>query len=83
MLGAGAFMKPPAVLGAAGKVQMAATACKLVPIALLTIFGLWMGNGKVLSAPSGVSAATTSFSVAVLATLFTYDGWAQVASLGG
>ena len=68
---------------AAGKVQMVATACKLVPIALLTIFGLWMGNGKVLSASSGVSAATTSFSVAVLATLFAYDGWAQVASLGG
>ena len=44
---------------AAGKVQMVATACKLVPIALLTIFGLWMGNGKVLSATSGVSAATT------------------------
>jgi len=68
---------------AAGKVQMVATACKLVPIALLTIFGLWMGNGKVLSASSGVSAVTTSFSVAVLATLFAYDGWAQVASLGG
>ena len=68
---------------AAGKVQMAATACKLIPIALLTGFGLWKGNGQVLSASSGVSAATTSFSVAVLATLFAYDGWAQVASLGG
>jgi len=68
---------------AAGKVQLVATACKLAPIALLTFFGLWKGNGQVLSASSGVSAATTSFSVAVLATLFAYDGWAQVASLGG
>lgn len=68
---------------AAGRVQMAATACKLVPIALLTIFGLLKGNGQVLSVSSGVNAAATSFSVAVLATLFAYDGWAQVASLGG
>ena len=66
---------------AAGRLQMAATACKLVPIALLTVFGLWKGNGQVLAMSSGVGAS--SFSVAVLATLFAYDGWAQVASLGG
>lgn len=68
---------------AAGRVQMAATVCKLVPIALLTIFGLWKGNGQVLAMSSGTGAAASSFSVAVLATLFAYDGWAQVASLGG
>lgn len=68
---------------AAGSVQMAATACKLIPIALLTIFGLWKGNGQVLAMSSGGGAAASSFSVAVLATLFAYDGWAQVASLGG
>ncbi|HQI35221.1 MAG TPA: amino acid permease [Syntrophales bacterium] len=67
----------------AGRVQTLATACKLIPIVLLTIFGIWKGNGQILAVTSTVGAAATSFSVAVLATLFAYDGWAQVASLGG
>lgn len=67
---------------AAGRVQMLATACKLVPIILLVTFGLWKGNGQVLFMSSGNSAAM-SFSVAVLATLFAYDGWAQVAAVAG
>ena len=68
---------------AAGRVQMIATACKLVPILLLVVFGLWKGNGQVLGMTCAGAGAATSFSVAVLATLFAYDGWAQVASLGG
>ncbi|MEI8347049.1 MAG: amino acid permease, partial [Pseudomonadota bacterium] len=32
----------------AGYLQMAATLCKLVPVALLAIFGIWKGNGQVL-----------------------------------
>ena len=68
---------------AAGKVQMVATVCKLAPIILLAVFGLWKGNGQVLAMQSVPDGAVTSFSVAVLATLFAYDGWAQVAALGG
>ncbi|HWR38812.1 MAG TPA: amino acid permease [Patescibacteria group bacterium] len=69
---------------AAGRVQMVATACKLIPIVLLVVFGLWKGNGQVLGMSAGTAgAAAPVFSVAVLATLFAYDGWAQVAALGG
>ena len=68
---------------AAGTVQMAATVCKLAPIILLAVFGLWKGNGQVLAMQSVPDGVATSFSIAVLATLFAYDGWAQVAALGG
>ena len=71
-------------VAAAGRVQMIATACKLIPIVLLVVFGLWKGNGQVLGMSAGAAGpAAPVFSVAVLATLFAYDGWAQVASLGG
>ena len=66
----------------AGFLQMVATFCKLIPIFLLAVFGLWKGNGQVLHMATHV-AQTVPFSVAVIATLFAYDGWAQVASVAG
>jgi len=68
-----------------GYLQTVATFCKLIPVILLTVFGLWKGNGQVavFSASGGGVASTAPFSVAVLATLFAYDGWAQVASVAG
>lgn len=66
---------------AAGLLQTGATFCKLIPIFLLAVFGIWKGNGQVLGMTSGLPAAP--FSAAVLATLFAYDGWAQVASVAG
>ncbi len=66
----------------AGYLQTAATFCKLIPIALLAVFGLWKGNGQVLNIATHV-AVSAPFSVAVIATLFAYDGWAQVASVAG
>lgn len=70
---------------ASGYLQTIATFCKLVPVLLLTIFGLLYGNGQValFSASGSGIASTAPFSVAVLATLFAYDGWAQVASVAG
>ncbi len=65
----------------AGYLQIAATFCKLVPIVLLSVFGLWKGTGNILDMTTGTVAAP--FSVAVIATLFAYDGWAQVASVAG
>lgn len=69
----------------AGYLQTIATFCKLIPIILLTVFGLFKGNGQVamFSASGGAVSTTAPFSVAVLATLFAYDGWAQVASVAG
>jgi len=66
----------------AGRLQVLATFCKLVPIALIVGFGLWKGNGHVLNLSTHLGASAT-FSVAVIATLFAYDGWAQVASVAG
>jgi APA family basic amino acid/polyamine antiporter len=66
----------------AGWLQTGATFCKLIPVFLLAVFGLWKGNGQVLGMSSGMSMAAP-FSAAVLATLFAYDGWAQVASVAG
>ncbi|WP_081301234.1 APC family permease [Gilliamella sp. wkB178] len=69
----------------AGYLQTIATVCKLIPILLLAIFGLWKGNGQVaLFSASGQGIETYApFAVAILATLFAYDGWAQVASVAG
>ena len=69
----------------AGYLQTFATICKLIPILLLAIFGLWKGNGQVaLLGTSGQGIETYApFAVAILATLFAYDGWAQVASVAG
>ncbi|WP_085247709.1 APC family permease [Gilliamella mensalis] len=69
----------------AGYLQTIATACKLIPILLLAIFGLCQGNGQVaLFSASGQGIETYApFAVAILATLFAYDGWAQVASVAG
>lgn len=64
--------------------QIATTLGKLLPIAAIIIFGLFFGNqdafGQTLHS---VQQSTGSFGVAVLATLFAYDGWILVANLGG
>jgi len=67
----------------AGYLQMAATMCKLVPVVLLTIFGLWKGNGQIFNMPIGDSHPAGVFSLAVIATLFAYDGWANVSAMAG
>lgn len=69
----------------AGYLQTIATVCKLIPILLLAVFGLLKGNGQVAlfsSNGQGVESAAP-FAIAILATLFAYDGWAQVASVAG
>lgn len=64
--------------------QIVTTLGKLLPIAAIIIFGLFFGNqdafGQTLHS---VQQSTGSFGVAVLATLFAYDGWILVANLGG
>lgn len=60
------------------------TICKLLPIAAIVIFGLFFGHvGALGQTVSGIHQSTGSFGVAVLATLFGYDGWILIANLGG
>lgn len=65
-----------------GWIQSVATACKLIPIALIAIFGLWKGNSDILGVASGVTPAA-GMGVAILATLFAYDGWIGVGFVAG
>lgn len=66
--------------------QIITTIGKFVPIVAIVIFGLFFGNQNAL----GQSIATVSshatganLGVAVLATLFAYDGWILLANMGG
>lgn len=65
-----------------GWIQSAATAGKLIPIALIAIFGLWKGNSDILGMVSGISPAA-GMGAAILATLWAYDGWIGVGFVAG
>lgn len=57
---------------------------KMIPIAAIIIFGLFWGHQDALGQTvSEVNRSTGDFGVAVLATLFGYDGWILIANLGG
>lgn len=65
-----------------GFIQTVATIGKLIPIALIVVFGLWKGNGQILGMTSGVSPSI-GMGAAVLATLWAYDGWIGVSFVAG
>ncbi|HMM22545.1 MAG TPA: amino acid permease [Selenomonadales bacterium] len=65
-----------------GFIQSVATAGKLIPIALIAIFGLWKGNGQILGMSSEAGEAA-GMGVAILATLWAYDGWIGVGFVAG
>lgn len=65
-----------------GFIQSAATAAKLIPIALIAVFGLIQGNGQILGMPSGAGQAA-GMGAAILATLWAYDGWIGVGFVAG
>jgi APA family basic amino acid/polyamine antiporter len=65
-----------------GFVQNIFTLGKLIPIALIAIFGITNGNEQILSSPSG-SVTEISMGAAILATLFAYDGWLMVGFVAG
>ncbi|MCX7779767.1 MAG: amino acid permease [Negativicutes bacterium] len=65
-----------------GYIQAAATAGKLIPIALIAIFGLLWGKGTIFNMPSGLTEKT-GMGAAILATLWAYDGWALVGFVAG
>lgn len=57
---------------------------KMLPIAAIIIFGLFWGHQDALGQTvSEVNRSTGGFGVAVLTTLFGYDGWILIANLGG
>ena len=57
---------------------------KMIPIAAIIIFGIFWGHNDAIGQTiSEVHAASGNFGVAILATLFGYDGWILIANLGG
>ena len=67
-------------------VQSISTACKIVPIVILIVFGLIKGTGTnpILSPiiGSGVSFGS-AFGQVLIAVLFVYDGWINIGSIAG
>lgn len=65
--------------------QVLTTVIKMLPIIALIIFGLFFGKhdalGQMVTTMSHSSAG--GFGVAVLATLFAYDGWVTLANISG
>lgn len=62
--------------------QNLTTIIKLIPIIVIGVLGLLLGDQPVLGSTVPTSEAA-GFGVAVLATLWAYDGWVQVANMGG
>ena len=60
------------------------TLCKLVPITAIIVWGILHGHVTALGQTvTTVHQASGNMGVAVLATLFAYDGWILIANLGG
>ncbi|MCF6514732.1 amino acid permease [Lactobacillus sp. S2-2] len=60
------------------------TICKLVPVVAIIIAGVFFGDANGLTeSVKTVHASTGTFGVAVLSTLFAFDGWILIANLGG
>ncbi|MYV05387.1 MULTISPECIES: APC family permease [Furfurilactobacillus] len=96
--GLGAVWKAPIAIGAIILIAMlnmlenrygaafaiVTTICKLLPIAAIVIFGLFFGReagfGETVTS---IHQSVGNFGVAVLGTIFAYDGWILVTNLGG
>lgn len=64
-------------------ISQTTTLLKLLPIACIGIFGLSMGSHSIFGAPITTGTAAGGLGTAILATLWAYDGWIQVANLAG
>lgn len=65
--------------------QVITTVGKLLPIAAIIIFGLLFGKANAFNqvATTSDSVSFNGFGMAILATLFAYDGWVLIANMGG
>lgn len=66
-----------------GVIQTLATVGKLIPIVSIIAFGLLSNIAPGYSAVQGVSASGAGFGVAILGTLWAYDGWIGVTNMAG
>lgn len=71
-----------------GAVQTISTVCKLIPLAIIIIFGFMNGEGgsanlAPMFSPDPSKSIVTSLGGALVATLFAYDGWISVGVIAG
>lgn len=69
-----------------GGIQTASTICKLIPLAVIIIFGFIKGDSTSAIITPIIGEGTNTFSAisqVLLATLFAYDGWIFVGALAG
>ncbi|EJO5346733.1 APC family permease [Clostridium botulinum] len=71
-----------------GKFQVASTAIKLIPLIIISIFGIFQGlNNEILfnnfSQISNTVASGHGFATAVLGTAFAYEGWIIATTING
>ncbi|GKT02829.1 APC family permease [Furfurilactobacillus entadae] len=60
------------------------TICKLLPIVAIIVFGLFFGHEQAIGETvAGIHQSVGNFGVAVLGTIFAYDGWILITNLGG
>ena len=68
----------------AASFQVITTSIKLIPIAVLIIYGLFFGKVDALGQTvHQVSQSGGGFGMAILATLFAYDGWILLSNIAG
>lgn len=66
-----------------GKIQVAATIAKLVPIIVIIVLGFMNGTAKGLTFNTAGGTAFKGLGAAILGTLWAYDGWVSVSNMAG
>ena len=66
-----------------GVIQVLATVGKLIPVAAIIAFGLASGQTAASSAAQQATGAGAGFGVAILGTMWAYDGWIGVTNMAG
>ena len=66
-----------------GVIQVLATIGKLVPVAAIIVFGLISGPVAQGAGTAQTAAQGTGFGMAILGTLWAYDGWIGVTNMAG
>ncbi len=64
-------------------IQNVTTFIKLIPIAVIALCGLTMGDAPIFNTAIVTEAPPLGLGVAILSTLWAYDGWVGVANLAG
>lgn len=66
-----------------GKLQVVFTIAKLVPIIVIIFFGLMNGTAHSFTPLVGSASTAAGFGVAMLGTMWAYDGWISIGNIAG